>query len=155
MIEPNSFVQQYARHARLLAEANDQNMSAVFEALEGTPVTRLHVSFDGACNSGRITGVTAYAGDATAAMPPRKLELQRAAWGSDTLQPSVQVLESAIEDLCYDLLEHYHGGWENDDGARGQFEIDVEKLTVTLEFNPKLTETTQNQHTIAAQGGRP
>jgi hypothetical protein len=155
MIEPNSFVQHYARHDQLLAEANDKNMSALFETLAGTPVTRIHVSFAGAGNSGQIADVTVYAGDTIVGMPARKLELQRASWGSYTLQPSVQSLESAVEDLCYDLLEHYHGGWENNDGACGQFEIDVGKLSVALEFNPRFTESTQHQHTIAAVGGRP
>lgn len=49
-------------------------------------------------------------------------------------------LAEAIETLCYDYLAINHDGWENDNGAYGQFRFDVETRTVMLTFNQRFAE---------------
>jgi hypothetical protein len=39
-------------------------------------------------------------------------------------------LHEAIDTLCYDYLEGSHGGWENNDGAFGEFHFDVDQRRV-------------------------
>ena len=148
MTDTNSFAHVYARHEALLGEANEKNKAALFEALAGTPVTRIHVSFDGEGDSGQINNITAYAGDTKIQMPSQEVETHCAHWGSNTLQITVKPLDTAVEDLCYDFLSHQHGGWENNDGAFGEFEFDVANRTVNLEFNARFTDYTLHEHTF-------
>jgi len=40
---------------------------------------------------------------------------------------------AGVEDYCYRVLEHMHGGWEINEGSQGTFYFDLEKREVTLE----------------------
>jgi hypothetical protein len=60
-------------------------------------------------------------------------------WGANTRR-SDQPLRDAIETLCYDYLEQEHGGWENNDGAYGEFQFDVAERTIELEFSSRYTD---------------
>jgi hypothetical protein len=53
--------------------------------------------------------------------------LQRASWQTDgnKVRVAEYLLSEAIETLCYSYLEQEHGGWENNDGAFGTFELDI------------------------------
>ena len=67
-------------------------------------------------------------------------------WGSyDGKWESRQVTESPIidflENIAYDLLEVYHGGWEINDGAFGQVVFDVEKGSISIQHNTRFTDS--------------
>jgi hypothetical protein len=49
-------------------------------------------------------------------------------------------LREAIEELCYSYLEQDYGGWENNDGAFGEFIFDVATRKIGLEFNSRFTD---------------
>lgn len=63
--------------------------------------------------------------------------------GVDTLELT---LSGALEQLAYDLLDQVHGGWENDDGAYGEFSFDVAARTITLDFNERFVSADHSQH---------
>src|SRR3546814_9296187 len=50
----------------------------------------------------------------------------------------------AIEDLAYDLLRQTHCGWENNDGAYGEFTFDVTAGTITLDRSEEHTSELQS-----------
>jgi len=50
-------------------------------------------------------------------------------------------VEEIIQSLCYEAIEAKHDGWENGDGAYGDFNFDVEKRKVHLDFNQQYTES--------------
>ena len=54
----------------------------------------------------------------------------------------------AIETLGYDCLEEDHGGWENNDGAYGEFTFDVAERTITLDYNERHMESDHSAHTF-------
>lgn len=56
------------------------------------------------------------------------------------------VLRDAIETMAYDLLERTHSGWENNDGAYGEFTFDVVNRTVTLDYNERYTASENSTH---------
>jgi hypothetical protein len=64
------------------------------------------------------------------------------------LRIAKEKLASAIEILCYDHLEETHCGWENNDGAYGEFLLDVAERTVELEFHERYTATLTENHTF-------
>ena len=48
-------------------------------------------------------------------------------------------LENVVEQLAYDFLSDVHGGWENNDGAYGEFCFDAAARCIHLEFNERFT----------------
>lgn len=69
-------------------------------------------------------------------------------WNSNQLTTEERSLSHGIEILCYDFLEQEHGGWENNDGAYGEFTLNVADRTVELEFNGRYTDVHTTTHTF-------
>jgi hypothetical protein len=45
-------------------------------------------------------------------------------------------------------MEQEHGGWENNDGAYGEFQINVADRTIELEFYSRYTDTQKYSHSF-------
>ena len=52
----------------------------------------------------------------------------------------------AIEELAYDLLDAAYGGWENNDGAYGEFTLDVAARSISLDYNGRYTSVESYSH---------
>jgi hypothetical protein len=50
----------------------------------------------------------------------------------------LQSVSDVVEALAYDLLEEEHGGWENNDGAYGEFRFDVTDRTISLAYHERI-----------------
>jgi hypothetical protein len=133
-------------HDRLKAEIQPFNKTALFDALAAAGVTHVVVSFDGYGDSGQIENIEVKAGDTIVAMPEAQIEIACAEWGQSEPQRSLVSLVMAIEGLVYDLLDEKHGGWENNEGAYGDFTFDVAKQKVTLDFNYRFIDSEHSQH---------
>ena len=55
-------------------------------------------------------------------------------------------LTDAIEKLVYDFLENSHWGWEDGDGAYGEFTFDVVDRTINLDYNERYTASVNYSH---------
>jgi hypothetical protein len=148
MNNPDRFLASYDRHREALHKASQSNKTVVLDALAAANITHVHVEFDGEGDSGQITEVTAFNGDAPAEIPATTVTLQQVSWPSAAIQIAEEKLLQAIETLCYDYLQETHGGWENNDGGFGQFRLDVAARTVELEFNGRYSETYTENHTF-------
>lgn len=117
------------------------NQSAIFDALASADVVTLIVEFDGYGDSGQIEAITATGPDGEMALP--EFGISYASPGDLTSGDPVnrrQVpLSDAIETLCYYLLRCTHAGWENNDGAFGDFTFDVAARTISLDHNDRYT----------------
>jgi hypothetical protein len=135
-----------AAQDRLHAELQPQNQAALFDALATAGVTLIVVTFDGYGDSGQIENIEVKAGDAVVAMPAGEVEIADAIW--DQAEPSCSPISiaDAIERLAYDLLERTHCGWENNDGAYGDFTFDVTERSITLDYNERYTASEYTQH---------
>ena len=51
-----------------------------------------------------------------------------------------------VEQLAYDFLSDTHGGWENNDGAYGEFCFDAAARCIHLEFNERFTSSELYTH---------
>ncbi|MDA8232170.1 MAG: hypothetical protein M0006_12605 [Magnetospirillum sp.] len=137
---------QRAAHDRLHAELQPHNKAALFDALTATGVTLVVVSFDGYGDSGQIENIEVKSADGIAAMPEDKIEIASVVWGQPEPDRSTVSIADAIECLVYDLLNDTHYGWENNDGAYGDFTFDVAKRTITLDYNERYTASEYSQH---------
>ena len=55
-------------------------------------------------------------------------------------------MEEAIETLVYKVLNQIYGGWENNDGAYGEYTFDVTERTITLDYNERHMESDHSMH---------
>jgi hypothetical protein len=132
--------------SKALAKANELNKTAVFEALSGIGVTSVSVEFDGEGDSGQIHDVTVRAGEMRLELPSTPLTVHSRVGNDAEMSASETTLPDAIEMLCYDYLALEHGGWENSDGAYGEFHFDVAARSIRLDFNARFTDVTSYSH---------
>jgi hypothetical protein len=139
MTDLTEIAKAYELHQQAVAQVNAINKSAVFDALTTAGIAIVNVTFDGEGDSGQIDNITA---DDAAAIPQIHIELQRTVWGSGKLDSIQNTLHDAIETLCYDYLSQEQGGWENNDGAFGEFIFHVAERRIELEFNSRFSDST-------------
>ncbi len=142
------FFALYAKHQGALREANAINKTTLFDALAEAGITRVLADFDGEGDSGQIDNIAAYCGDAVREIPNATLSLQQVSWGSDKRDTRRATLPESVEQLCYDYLEQEHGGWENNDGAFGEFTFEVAEKRVELAFNARYSDSVHSSHSF-------
>ena len=145
MVDMEAIVQSLSEHRTALGKINKQR---VFEALAANGFTCVNVTFDGEGDSGQIENLAGYVGDELTKLPEIKLTPQTLNWSGDAISTEEKSLSDAIEQLCYNFLEQDHGGWENNDGAFGEFTLDVNQQTVELEFNGRYSDFHTSTHTF-------
>ncbi|MDE2563341.1 MAG: hypothetical protein KGL48_13950 [Sphingomonadales bacterium] len=141
--DADSFMARYAAYQQRGAELNAANKLTLFTALSVAGITSVTVTFDGSGDSGQIESVAAKAGDVDATMPESEIEIATADFHRIEPERLTQPLAEAIETLAYAFLEETHGGWENNEGAYGEFVFDVAAGTISLDYNERI-ETSEN-----------
>ncbi len=130
------------------ATVRPANKTVLFDALVAAGVTQVIVTFDGYGDSGQIEDISALAGGESVDLPEAQIIIARVIWGVDEIAESTMSVEEAIEQLAYDFLAETHGGWENNDGAYGEFTFDVAEWEITLDYNERYTATESYEHTF-------
>lgn len=72
--------------------------------------------------------------------------IARVEYGSLEIVRETFTVKEAIERLAYDFLEETHGGWENNEGAYGDFLFDVTERMITLNYNERIETSEYTQH---------
>ena len=122
------------------------NKTALFDALVAAGITSVLVHFDGSGDSGQIEGIDATAGEQPAEIPNGNIEIAQVRWGDANVERTTLSVRDAIESLAYDFLEQTHGGWEDNEGAYGEFTFDVAQRTITLDYNERVETSEYSQH---------
>jgi hypothetical protein len=130
---------------RLNAELRGRSKDALFDALAAAGITHVIVTFDGYGDSGQFEHVEAKAGEETVAMPEARIGIVTAVWGKSEPECSTGSVSEAVNHLVCTLLEETHCGWENNEGAYGEFTFDVGSRTITLDFNERYIESANHQ----------
>lgn len=115
------------------------NKTKLLSFLSAAGITRVMVNFDGCGDSGQIEDVAAFKGDHQVDLPPETVELLVLDYGATEPVTHVLPVGEAVEKLAYDLLHQKHSGWENNDGAFGEFTFDIAAGTITLDYNERFT----------------
>jgi hypothetical protein len=139
--------QQERELARIAKEVLLANKTALFDALAAAGITTVLVNFDGCGDSGQVEMIETRKGDDDCALPAVEVEIASANWGS-TIDRQTKSVREAIETLVYDVLNQDHGGWDNNDGAYGEFTFDVTERTITLDYNERHMESAYSQHVL-------
>lgn len=134
---------QHALRIHLAADAQPLNKAALFDALAAAAITSVLVTFDGAGDSGQIEAIDVTSGQEPTALPTGDVEIVTPAWDGSGLERRCCNMRDAIEALAYAFLEETHDGWENNEGAFGEFRFDVMERTIELDYNERI-ETSQH-----------
>jgi hypothetical protein len=137
----DSVIRLYEERQRRRAELRPTNKTALFDALAAAGITTIVVSFDGYGDSGQIERVEARDATGEISLPNTHVELAIARYDEDDPDRHCLPLDRAIEELAYDALADLHGGWENNEGAYGDFVFDIEKRTISLDYHERYTAT--------------
>ena len=139
------FAAHAEREARTLA-LRPGNKDRLFDGLTAAGITHVTVTFDGAGDSGQIESIGAWSRETAVDFPA--IEIEYAALTRD--DPEVEMrslsLEDVVEQLAYDFLSDTHGGWENNDGAWGEFCFDAAAHCIHVEFNERFTSSKLYTH---------
>ena len=133
-------------HLRRADDLLPANKTALFDALATANITAVVVTFDGYGDSGQIENIEAKAGEEIVPLPLGAIEIARPVWGSNDIDRQSLSIHDAIEALVYGFLGRTHDGWENSDGAYGDFTFDVADRTITLDYNERRMESDYSQH---------
>jgi hypothetical protein len=134
---------EYTRGANELLPANK---TVLFDVLAAAGITFVIVTFDGYGDSGQIENIEIKAGDEIAELPDKRIEILDPIWGSSEIERQTHTVGEAIERMAYAFLRQTHEGWENNDGAYGDFTFDVEERTITLDYNERYTSSENYSH---------
>ena len=148
MTDTDDFTASYNRHLEMLAQTNALNKAAVFDALQAAGIDTVTVNFNGESDSGQIEEVVAYAQEGPRELPSTSVKLQSVSWGSTESISSERPLAEAIEDLCYDYLSQEHSGWENNDGASGDFTFHVRDRRIELDVHVRFSDSVYHGYTF-------
>jgi hypothetical protein len=140
-----TYLAHHAEQMRRLDECRPANMAALFDALATAGITHVIVTFDGGGDSGQIESVDASNADGAVALPEADFAYASPGEG-EAFEHSAMSLKDAIEELAYDLLRDTHAGWENNDGAFGEFTFDVAARTISLDHNERYTAIESYSH---------
>jgi hypothetical protein len=135
------YLEQEAARNALFDTLRPENQAAIFDALAAVGIVSLSVNFDGYGDSGQIESVTAINTDGEIDLPEVSIAYASpaSADADDPVDRQQTPLAEAIEALCYDLLRQTNAGWENNDGAFGDFTLDVAARTISLDHNDRHT----------------
>jgi hypothetical protein len=109
------------------------NKDRLFDGLMAVGITHVTVTFDGSGDSGQIESIGAWAGETAVDFPATEIPYAALTW-------------DVVEQLAYDFLSDTHGGWENNDGAWGEFCFDAAARCIHLEFNERFTSSELTTH---------
>jgi hypothetical protein len=141
-----------ARRA-VFEEAMASNKAAIFPLLKAADIAVVEVNYDGSSDSGQINDVVAFSAESKLVPLPEDevtIRLHPSIWPSKQENVEAQVimcsLNKAIRELCWELLETEHPGWENNDGGQGVFKFHVKDETIELEHGSNIVEVNYDHH---------
>ena len=137
---------RWQRYSEALARTNQLNKAIVFDALAAQGITHAVIGFDGEGDQGQIDGGAAFIDDQAVEFPATNVTLNYAQSGDEPVRTHDVSLREAVEELCYGYLEQEYGGWENNDGAFGEFRFHVAERRIDLDFNGRFTDYAHSSH---------
>jgi hypothetical protein len=123
-----------------------ENKAVLFDALAASCIDTVEVTFNGYADEGQIDGVVADGEGGDTDLHSIHVEIRRVEWGDQIVTRQTLSVKDAIEKLVHDILEQTYSGWENNQGAYGDFLFDVEERTITLNFNERIETSELTQH---------
>lgn len=147
LVVVDDIMARWARREALEAQLIPVNKTSIFGVLAAAGIAMVQIRFDGSGDSGQIEEMEARDAKGVSVpitdMPVEMLVLH---WGEEVPKSETLPLGQALENMAYQLLGSAHPGWENNDGAFGEFTFDVVAGTIRLDHNDRYTATEEFIH---------
>lgn len=144
--ESASWLLRDREFVRLCKATLSENKTALFDALATARIDTVEVTFNGYADEGQIDGAVADGEGAETDLHSINVEIARVERGDRIVTRQTLSVKDAIEKLVYDLLEQTYSGWEDNQGAYGDFLFDVTERTITFNFNERIETSELTQH---------
>lgn len=136
----------YEAKCRRLAALREQilphNKAVLFGAFATAGVAVATIDFDGCGDSGQFETLLLYSADNEPRdIPAGPITIQTIDPETEAVVETVTTTADYMLSLASDLLEQKHGGWEDGDGAYGEFRFTLADHALTLEYNERYTAT--------------
>jgi len=108
--------------AQLHAAILPDNKKVLFGALSAAGIAVVTIEFDGSGDSGQMESVTAVGPEnEELALPIQAITIKDVDFTAGQVFEASTSIKEYLERLAYDFLETTHSGWEDGDGAYGEF----------------------------------
>ena len=154
--------------SRVSEENVEKNKAAIFKVLTDMGVKQVEVDYDGSGDSGQIEDVKLIRRTNIEAMGEAIEDNDVVEEGEDEVMVVIEKetsryngegwdrkveevtesIDEAVKELCYDMLESLHAGWEINEGSSGQFRLDVGDKTINLTHHNNFMETETTEHEL-------
>jgi len=142
-----AYEEKHATVRRMEAEVAPANKAALFEGLASAGIYTVTLMFDGSGDSGQIESLDAFSGEnVIMPLPEAAIAFKEVVWGGLLVVTRQRGITDVIETMANALLEQTHEGWEDSEGAYGEFTFAVEGQTITLEYNERHMEADYHRH---------
>jgi hypothetical protein len=147
-------------------ETLNSNKQIIFKILKALKINKVTVDYSGYGDSGQIDSVSFFR-SSKKGVDINKLTngliisgLKKCNLGYGTVNgsfsytrsyedyPVTSDIESVIKDMCYDLLEEHHGGWEINSGSSGEFVFSVPETSINWQHHDVIESTETTEHNI-------
>jgi len=133
--------------AKLRAEILPHNKQVLFDALAAAGIVVVTLGFDGSGDSGQFDAPVGFdAENREMAVPLGDMVVKSVDFETGTVCDRITTVGDYIETLGCDFLERTHAGWENDEGAHGEFRFSLSERTITLDYNQRYIEYEHHEH---------
>ncbi|MBV2148172.1 hypothetical protein KRZ98_07725 [Sphingobium sp. AS12] len=146
-VEVDDIMARWARREAQEAQLLPVNKTNIFAILATAGMAMVLIRFDGSGDSGQIEEMEAR--DAQGISLPitdTPVNMLVLPWGEHIPKSETVPLGQALENITYHLLGSAHPGWENGDGAFGEFTFDVAAGTIRLDHYDRYTATEESTH---------
>lgn len=144
-----------------MTDVVEDNKKIIFKALKALKIKEVFVDYNGYGDSGQINEIN-FQKASGKSVDINKLSqglimkgLKRTAgWTTFSTTPNYEdvpssySLKEAIQDLCYDLLEQRHPGWEINSGSDGTFVFNVTSEKIKWEHNDIIEERDLHEYEV-------
>lgn len=142
--DTESWLAKERARAELAQSILPANKVVLFDTLAAAGIAVVVVTFDGYGDSGQIEDIEVQG--ETTDLPATEIEFASVDWGGTEISRHRLGVREAVEALVYALLEQTHRGWENNEGAYGEFTFDVTDRSITLDYNERYENSEYTQH---------
>lgn len=135
------------RAAKLNAEILPYNKGILFDALAVSGIAVVTIDFDGYGDSGAFQEPAAFSAEsAEISIPMPDITVRTVVFETGIIEERVTTARDFLNDLASNFLEETHSGWEDGEGAFGQFRFSLADRTITLEYNERYVDSHYHEH---------
>jgi hypothetical protein len=126
----NSLNQQYEAEQRRLRVELAARKAIILQLLKDAGVAQATMEYDACGDSGQIHKIKAFDASGKDVSPRLKGKTR-----------SGETLVETLDELAWQVLQHFHDGFENGEGGCGEIIVDVAAGTMMLDHNDRIVET--------------